>query len=125
LIVPALLNSLLHDASLQEKTVMPNDLTPEEKTAQLQKEVNLLTQQLALLKAQSALDSAKQTQDALSAKAMLDALKDQAMSQSALGVAQSQLPFAELHNQSHGVRSCINTFPSLSSTLVCCDNLNS
>lgn len=82
---------------------MAAEATPEEQTAQLKKEVELLTQQLALLKAQAALDSAKQMQDALSAKALLDALKDQTASQSALGVAQAQLPFAELQGIKAGI----------------------
>jgi multidrug efflux pump subunit AcrA (membrane-fusion protein) len=75
---------------------MATETTPADQVTQLKQEVDLLTQQLALLKAQAALDSAKQTQDALSTKALLDALKDQTASQSALGVAQAQLPFAEL-----------------------------
>lgn len=82
---------------------MAAEATPEEQTAQLKKEIDLLTQQLALLKAQAALDSAKQMQDALSAKALLDALKDQTASQAALGVAQAQLPFAELQGIKAGI----------------------
>lgn len=89
---------------------MAAEPTIEEQTAQLKKQVDLLTQQLAQLKAQAALDSAKQTQDALAAKALLDALKDQTVSQYALGAAQAQLPFAELQGIKAGISGL--TLPS-------------
>jgi hypothetical protein len=77
--------------------------TIEEQTAQLKKQIDLLTQQLTLLKDQAALESAKQTQEAVAAKALLDALKEQTTSQVALGTAQAQLPFAELQGIKAGI----------------------
>lgn len=82
---------------------MAREMTTEEQIAQVKKDIDLLTQQLALLKAQTALDPAKQTQDALSAKALLDALKDQTVSQSALDLAKAQLPFADLQGIKAGL----------------------
>jgi hypothetical protein len=76
--------------------VMAEELSLEQQTAKLKQEVGLLTQQLEVFKAQAALNSAKEIQDALSAKILLDALKEQAASQSAFTTAQAQLPFAEL-----------------------------
>ena len=77
--------------------------TPEQQTAQLKKDIELLTQQLGLLKAQASLESARQTNDALSARILFDALKEQTASQSALGAAQAQLAFAELQGIRAGI----------------------
>ena len=82
----------------------------EDQTAQLKKqadllaqELELLKQQLSVLKAQAELDSAKQSEDAKSAKALLDTLKDQITSQYGLATAQAQLPFAELQGIKAGI----------------------
>jgi len=70
--------------------------TQDERILQLKKELDEL-------KAQAAVDSARQTRDAAAMKAMADALKDQTTSQVALGSAQAQLPFSELHGIKAGI----------------------
>lgn len=89
---------------------MPPNPTTEEKIAQLKNENELLTKQLDLLKAQTAIDIAKKNQEAEIAKARADALKDQIVAQSAFSAAQAELPFAELQ----GIKAGINglTLPS-------------
>ncbi len=73
------------------------DPTPDERIA-------ALTKELAEEKARAALESARQTMDAIAAKSLADALKDQATSQLALGAAQAQLPFAQLQ----GIKAAVS-----------------
>ena len=82
---------------------MAGEPTLEEQTAELKKQTDSLTQELAKLKDQITRDQAKQDAEAIKAKAYLDSLKDQITSQYNLGVAQAQLPFAELQGINAGV----------------------
>jgi|WetSurMetagenome_2_1015567.scaffolds.fasta_scaffold25959_4 hypothetical protein len=75
---------------------MAADQNPDEKIADLTKQVQILTQQLALVNAQRDLDAAKQTQETKLNQAVIDALKSQATSQFNLESEQAKLPFAEL-----------------------------
>lgn len=68
----------------------------EQKVAELTKQVQLLTQQLALVNAQRDLDAAKQTQEAKLNQAVIEALKGQATGQFNLESEQAKLPLAEL-----------------------------
>jgi hypothetical protein len=85
-------------------------LDSEKRTLEMKSATEVLTQELNQLKAKRALDQEKQTQEALTAKALLDALKDQTVSQYALGAAQAQLPFAELQGIKAGISGL--TLPS-------------
>jgi hypothetical protein len=60
---------------------------PTDETAKLAEQLALLTKQLEVLQKQAELDRAKQTQDAATAKALLDALKAQSDAQAALDQA--------------------------------------
>jgi hypothetical protein len=68
----------------------------EEQLADLNSQITLLQQQLALVNAQLTLDTARQTQDAQLAKALTDALKNQAAAQFDLESEKAKAPFAEL-----------------------------
>ena len=93
-------------ALLKAQTILDS----EKRTQEMKSATERLTQELGALKAQRALDQEKQTQDALTAKALLDALKDQTVSQYAFGAAQAQLPFAELQGIKAGISGL--TLPS-------------
>lgn len=75
---------------------MAADESQTDQVAELKKQVDLLQQQLAVVTAQAAINKAQQTQDAVLAKAIADALKDKAASQFAAESEQAKLPLAEL-----------------------------
>ncbi|QDV37402.1 hypothetical protein [Tautonia plasticadhaerens] len=65
--------------------------------------IEQLEKELKELKARASLETERQTQDTLAMKAMVDALKDQAVSQYALASSQAQAPFAELQGIKEGL----------------------
>jgi hypothetical protein len=75
---------------------MGADQNPDERVAELQKQVSILQQQLALVNAQVTLDFAKQSQEAKISKEIAEALKNQATAQFSLASEQAKLPLAEL-----------------------------
>ena len=82
---------------------MDNQLPKDDQVEKLKKQIEELTQQISGLKLEIELATLRQTQDAQSAKAVLEALKEQASAEAALGAAQAQLPFAELQGIKAGI----------------------
>jgi len=75
---------------------MATDKSPDEQIADIKKQMDILQQQLALVNAQLALDTANQTQEAQLAKVVAEALKNQVAAQFNLESEQAKLPLAEL-----------------------------
>ena len=75
---------------------MAPDKDHRDQVDELKKQVDLLQQQLAVITAQVSLDAAKQTQEAQTAKAVSETLKNQAAAQFALESERAKLPLAEL-----------------------------
>ena len=82
---------------------MPGQPIPEPPATPPNPELVKLNERLELLEAREKLALATQTQAARTARILADALKEQAASQLALGVAQAQLPFAGLQGIKAGI----------------------
>lgn len=84
--------------------VMGADTTSNEKVEELKKQLEVLQQQLILVNTQLALQTANQTQEVQLAKAIAEALKNQAIAQFNLESEQAKLPLSELT----GVKSALS-----------------